>query len=80
VAAADAGTPPGEWSARDVVAHLAAVEADVIQGRLRDLEAGGNPTWTWTEPGPLEDPEAGVLGVAADHDDEHLAALQAREA
>ena len=123
VTAVEAGAPPpGEWSAQDVVAHLAAVEAMVIQGRLRDLDAGGNPTWTWTEPGPLADPEAaslegalavfarhraatlataagldeagwarwgthatfgrldvaGVLRVAADHDDEHLGGLEAR--
>jgi len=124
VAAAEApgGTPPGEWTAREAVAHLAAVEAAVFQARLDQLAAGEAPMWAWTEPGPLDTQEtatldgalgtfaalrsgtlarvtgldeagwaragthatygrldvAGLLGVVVDHDDEHLAALEAR--
>ena len=61
------GTPPGEWTARDVVAHLAAVETDVHQARLDQLAAGGPaPEWVWTEPGPLDAPEAATLEGALD--------------
>jgi len=116
------GPPPGEWSAREVVGHLVAVEIRVWQARLDSLDAGGPPDWSWTEPGPATDPAAGtlegaiallaalrsvtlarvgrldepgwaragthatfgrldvagLLTVAADHDDEHLAGLRAR--
>jgi hypothetical protein len=116
------GPPPGEWSAREVVGHLVAVEIKVWQARLDSLDAGGTPDWSWTEPGPATDPAArtlegaiallaasrsvtlarvtgldeagwarsgihatfgrldlaGLLAVAADHDDEHLAGLAAR--
>lgn len=73
VAAAESsgGTPPGEWTARDVVAHLAAVETVVFHARLDQLAAGGGPEpeWAWTEPGPLDAPEAatleGALGLFA---------------
>jgi len=125
VATAEAvtGPPAGEWTARDVVAHLVAVERVVWQARLDTLGPGrGEPQWSWIEPGPVVEPEAAslegalaVLGaersatlariagldeagwaragvhatygrldvaallhVAADHDDEHLAALEAR--
>jgi hypothetical protein len=64
VAAAESrsGTPSGEWTARDVVAHLAAVETAVHQARLDQLAAGGPaPEWVWTEPGPLDAPEAATL-------------------
>lgn len=113
------GPPPGEWSAREVVAHLVAVETTIWHARLDSLAAGESPTWTWTEPGPAAGPAtatleaaiatftdlraatvarvsgldeagwaqagthavfgrldvAGLLGVMADHDDEHLAGL-----
>lgn len=125
-ARAPGGASGGEWSPRDVVAHLAAVEGVVWQARLDTLDTLGagleEPTWTWTEPGPLDDPAAatldgalalfsvgraltlsrlaalddagwaragvhatygrldvaGLMRVAADHDDEHLDALEAR--
>ena len=121
-AEAASGPPPGEWTTAQVLAHLAAVERVVWQARLDSLGAGGEPSWAWTEPGPLDDPRAattdgaaalfaearaqtlvrlaildepgwtragvhavygrldvvGLMGVAADHDDEHLAALAAR--
>ncbi len=117
------GPPAGEWTARDVVAHLVAVERDVWQARLDLLGPGrAEPQWSWTEPGPVDEPAAaslegalavfgaersatlariavldeagwaragihatygrldvaGLLGVAANHDAEHLAALEAR--
>lgn len=120
-----AGPPDGEWTPRDVVAHLVAVEGVVFQARLDMLAAGPEePAWTWTEPGPLDDPAAatldgalalfdagraltlsrlaaldddgwartgvhatygrldvaGLMRVAADHDEEHLAALEVRAA
>lgn len=117
------GPPAGEWTARENVAHLVAVERDVWHARLDGiavLPAGEEPAWSWTEPGPVDDPEAtelegaldlfaevreatlarlaaldeagwartgihatygrldiaGLLGIAADHDDEHLANMQ----
>jgi hypothetical protein len=122
-AEAVSGPPRGEWTPRDVVAHLVAVEGVVWHERLDMLGASPEePAWTWTEPGPLDDPSAatldgalalfdagraltlsrlaaldddgwartgvhatygrldvaGLMRVAADHDDEHLAALEAR--
>jgi hypothetical protein len=122
-AEAGSGPPEGEWTPRDVVAHLVAVEGVVWQARLDTLGPGrGEPAWAWTEPGPVEDPSAatldgvfalfaagraltlarlealddagwaragvhatygrldvaGLMRVAADHDEEHLAALEAR--
>ncbi len=63
------GPPPGEWTAREAVAHLVSVEIAVWQARLDSLDAGGTPVWTWTEPGPATDPEAatleGALGLFA---------------
>lgn len=116
------GPPPGEWTAREAVAHLVSVEVVVWQARLDSLDAGGTPAWTWTEPGPTSAPEAetlegavalfatlragtvarvvnldeagwaraglhatygrldvaGLLKVVVDHDEEHLAGLEAR--
>ena len=117
------GPPTGEWTARDMVAHLVAVERVVWQARLDTLGPDGSePQWPYAEPGPVDDPDAasldgalsvfsaertatlarvaalgaddwtrtgvhatygrldvaGLLGVAADHDDEHLAALEDR--
>jgi hypothetical protein len=127
VAAADdaAGGPPaGEWSARENVGDLIAVERAVWHARLDGLAvlpAGEEPAWTWFEPGPVEDPDAatlesalalfarersatlarldaldeagwsrtgihatygrldvaGLLGIAADHDDEHIRTMTA---
>ena len=63
-AEAGAGAPPGEWTAREVVAHLAAVEADVFQARLDQLASEAAPVWAWTEPGPLDTAETATLDGA----------------
>lgn len=124
VESAEPGGPAaGEWSAREVVGHLVAVEAAVWQARLDQLAADpAEPAWSWWEPAPVTDPAAAtlegalglfaaareatlarvtaldeggwartglhatygrldvvaLLGVAADHDDEHLAGLAGR--
>lgn len=120
---AASGPPAGEWTARDVVAHLVAVEGAVWQARLDELAASPDePAWAWAEPGPVTDPAAAslegalamfgavraatvarlaaldaagwaragvhavygrldvaaLMGVAARHEEEHLAALVAR--
>ena len=63
-AAAARSTAPGEWTAEQVVRHLVAVEVDVHQARLRDLETHDDPRWDWVEPGPSPDePELGLDGV-----------------
>ncbi len=41
-----------EWSVRDVVLHMVAVEEEVWQPRLRQMAGEENPRWAWTEPGP----------------------------
>jgi len=47
--------PDGEWSAREVVCHLIAVEAEVWHARLDSLrESADEPQWTWTEPEPWD--------------------------
>ncbi|MEO8469378.1 MAG: DinB family protein [Chloroflexota bacterium] len=50
---ADPGVPaiPGEWSAREVTLHLAAVDEVVWQPRLDALIAEEFPHWPWVEPG-----------------------------
>lgn len=68
------GPPPGEWTAREAVAHLVSVEVVVWQARLDSLDEGGTPAWTWTEPGPASDPEAATLEGAVGL----FAALRAR--
>jgi len=63
----EAGLPPGEWTAREAVSHLIAVERGVWQARLDMLATGrgpGEPAWSWTEPGPTDDPEAATLDGA----------------
>lgn len=45
-------TPVGEWTPREVVRHLIAVELDVWHPRLRQLVVEDHPTWPWLEPGP----------------------------
>ena len=35
-----------------MVLHLVAVELEVFQQRLRDLQQAAVPTWAWVEPGP----------------------------
>ena len=118
--AAPPGRPaPGEWSPSEIVRHLIAVEEEVWQRRLGQLETEDHPRWRWVEPGqwlgaPGADLDevlatearvrgatlamldalgpggwtrtgthdtfgvldvAGLMAVAADHDDEHLASL-----
>jgi len=48
-----AGRPvaPGEWTAREVVLHLVAVEEEVFQRRLGQLATEDHPRWPWVEPG-----------------------------
>ena len=59
-AAPGAPEPPvGEWSAADVVRHLAAVEVEVWHARLDQLaDPAARPEWRHTEPParPLPDP------------------------
>ncbi len=49
--APDGAPAPGDWSAREVVLHLAAVDDGVWQPRLDALAAGDFPSWPWVEPG-----------------------------
>jgi uncharacterized damage-inducible protein DinB len=50
-AAARAAEPAeGEWSARQIVLHLIAVEDEVWLARLGQLAAEPNPEWPWVEP------------------------------
>lgn len=57
---------PGEWSAREVLLHLIAVEIDVWQPRLRALEAEAFPSWPWVEPGLWNGPEGVTFAGALD--------------
>ena len=50
--------PPGEWSARQVVLHLVAVETEVFQARLGDLEPRRTPTGAGSSPEPPTDQAA----------------------
>ena len=52
----DAPPAPGEWSAREVTLHLAAVDEDVWQPRLDALVAEAFPQWPWVEPGTWDGP------------------------
>ena len=67
IAARDASTrptPEGEWTPAQVMRHLVAVDLEVHQRRLADLAGGGDPTWSWQEPGPWPDePGLGLDGV-----------------
>ncbi len=60
-----AGGPPArEWTARENVAHLVAVERGIWRARLDQLAGsapGVEPDWGWTEPGPTDDPSAATL-------------------
>ncbi len=45
----------GEWSAREVVCHLIAVEGEAWHVRLDSLwESADEPQWTWIEPEPWD--------------------------
>lgn len=70
--AADADDPPaGEWSAREVLLHLVAVDVEVWQPRLDSLaeasRPGNEPRWAWVEPrawaGPGDDSLDGALAA-----------------
>jgi hypothetical protein len=66
-AAARTALPPpdGEWSAREVVCHLIAVEGEAWHVRLDSLrDSADEPSWTWTEPGPWEGPGSETLETA----------------
>jgi DinB superfamily len=49
--APDHASEPGEWSAHEVVLHLAAVEEEVWHRRLDALASASFPRWAWVEPG-----------------------------
>lgn len=55
---------PGEWSAREVVLHLAAVEEEVWQARLDALATESFPRWPWVEPGLWSGPGDGTFDGA----------------
>ncbi|MEO7664396.1 MAG: DinB family protein [Candidatus Limnocylindrales bacterium] len=64
----EAPPAPGEWSAREVVLHLAATEELVWHARLDALAAEDFPHWPWVEPGVLEEPGTGTwAGARAAH-------------
>lgn len=64
-----ADPPPGEWSAREVILHLAIVDELVWHPRLDSLLAPGTeaPRWSWVEPGlwagPGDDSVDGALAA-----------------
>jgi DinB superfamily len=43
--------PAGEWTPREVLLHLLAVEEQVWQARLHQLATEAEPHWPWFEPG-----------------------------
>jgi hypothetical protein len=43
--------PAGEWTPREVLLHLLAVEDEVWQARLHQLATEPEPHWPWFEPG-----------------------------
>jgi len=45
VSAEDPSARVGAWDLRDIAAHLAASERDCYVPRIRDIAAGGNPTF-----------------------------------
>jgi DinB family protein len=54
LAAVIPGAPPapaGEWTPREVLLHLLAVEEEVWHARLRQLATETEPRWPWFEPG-----------------------------
>ena len=56
--------PAGEWTPDQVVRHLIAVDELVYQRRFRDLQAGADARWSWTEPGPWDgEPSLPIDGV-----------------
>jgi hypothetical protein len=85
-AAASGTTPehaprPGEWSASDIVRHLAAVDEEVWHVRLDALSSEAEPFWPWTEPGlwsgPRDDTFEGALTAFAERRAATIARLDA---
>ena len=56
----------GEWSARDVTLHLAAVEVGVWHIRLDALATESFPEWPWVEPDRWPLPEGSGFEAAVD--------------
>jgi hypothetical protein len=46
-----ARAPAGEWTPEQVIRHLLAVDDEVWQPRLHQLETEPEPHWPWYEPG-----------------------------
>lgn len=63
----DTALAPGEWSARENILHLTAVEGDVWHRRLDALAIETLPHWPWVEPGlwsgPGDDSLEGALAA-----------------
>lgn len=83
LAAAASGSPdlapaPGEWSLREVVLHLAAVDEEVWHPRLDALVAEAFPHWPWVEPGPWAGPGVETFAGAVAVFGERRAATIAR--
>jgi hypothetical protein len=57
---------PGEWSPREVLLHLIAVEIEVWQPRLAALQTSRFPEWPWVEPGLWHNPEGATFAGALD--------------
>jgi DinB family protein len=75
LAAVIPGAPPapaGEWTPREVLLHLLAVEDEVWHARLRQLATETEPHWPWFEPG--------LASFSADSWDEVLDAFRASRA
>jgi hypothetical protein len=64
-----APAPAGEWTPREVLLHLLAVEDEVWHVRLRQLATELEPHWPWFEPG--------LASFSADSWDEVLDAFRA---
>ncbi len=62
--------PEGEWSARDILRHLIAVDVEVFGRRLRDLREQDHPRWSWVEPrfddGPADRPLTVLIETFSD--------------
>jgi hypothetical protein len=80
----DVAPQPGEWSAREVVRHLAAVEEEVWHTRLDTLASESFPRWPWVEPGlwsgPGEATFEGALRAYAERRTATIARLDALDA
>ncbi len=78
------GPEPGDWSAREVVLHLAAVEEEVWHARIDALGTETFPHWPWTEPGlwvgPDDDTFFGALAAFTERRVQTVARLDALSA